>query len=66
MNTIEDQNESSRKLSTLERSRIKLKFIEMNENPDKFLLNNRYLERILAGKILTGPATKVQKLEAEL
>ena len=38
----------------------------MNEKPDKYLLDNRYLERIFGGKILTGPATKIQKLEAEL
>ena len=36
MNTIEDQNASPRKLTSLERGQIRLKFIEMNEKPEKF------------------------------
>lgn len=54
MNTIEDQNASPRKLTSLERGQIRLKFIEMNEKPEKFLLENRYLERVTENKILTG------------
>ena len=51
MNTIEAQNASPRKLTSLERGQIRLKFIQMNEKPEKFLLDNRYLERIIGNKI---------------
>jgi hypothetical protein len=49
MDAIIQQNEDKklvpRKLTSLERGRIALKFIQMNENPDKFVLDNRYVER---------------------
>ena len=38
----------------------------MNEQPEKFLLDNRYLERVFQSKILTKSASKVERLEAEL
>lgn len=66
MNTIEDQNASPRKLTSLERGQIRLKFIEMNEKPEKFLLENRYLERENGNKILTGKNSNLKKLQAEL
>lgn len=66
INTIEAQNASPRKLTSLERGQIRLKFIKMNENPEKFLLDNRYLERVFQSKILTKSASKVERLEAEL
>ena len=66
MNTIEDQNASSRKLTSLERGQIRLKFIEMNEKPEKFLLDNRYLERIIGNKIQTGKTSNLKKLQSEL
>ncbi len=65
MNTIEAQNASPRNLTTLERAQIRLKFIKMNEKPEQFLLDNRYLDRVFPTKILTGPVTKLKKLQAE-
>lgn len=43
-----DQAEGSqghRKLTALERGRLVLKFLRMNESPDDFMLANRYLDR---------------------
>ena len=62
MNTIEAQNASPRKLTSLERGQIRLKFIQMNEKPENFLLDNRYLERIIGNKILTGKTSNLKKL----
>jgi hypothetical protein len=62
MNTIEAQNASPRKLTSLERGQIRLKFIQMNEKPENFLLENRYLERIIGNKILTGKTSNLRKL----
>ena len=38
----------------------------MNEKPENFLLDNRYLERIIGNKILTGKNSTLKKLQAEL
>jgi hypothetical protein len=34
----------------------------MNEKPENFLLENRYLERIIGNKILTGKTSNLRKL----
>jgi S-adenosylhomocysteine hydrolase len=41
----EDRNLVPRKLTSLERSKLALKFIKMNTSPEKYVLDNRYLER---------------------
>lgn len=66
MNTLEAQNASPRKLTTLERGQIELKFIQMNEKPKQFLLDNRYLEKHVRNQISTGKRSNLKKLQAEL
>ena len=49
MDETENLQLSPRKLTSLERSRIAVKFVKMNERPEDYLLDNRFLERSQAG-----------------
>lgn len=35
-------------MTSLERGKVALKFIDMNENPERYMMNNRFLEREMA------------------
>ena len=48
-----------RKLSTLERNRLMLKFLRMNEKPTDYVVQNVYLER--SGVVLPGDATSEEQ-----
>lgn len=41
----EENNVTKRRLSSLEKAKVSLKFLDMNENPDNYLLNFRFLQR---------------------
>ncbi len=41
----EESKSVPRKLTSLERGQLAIKFIRMNEKPNLFMLNNRFIER---------------------
>jgi hypothetical protein len=49
LDDVIDRNEKEhvvrRKLSSLERARVSLRFMDMNENPSKYLMDFRYVDR---------------------
>lgn len=45
MDETEELMLSPRRLTSLERGRAAVKFVRMNEQPQDYILDNRYLER---------------------
>ena len=44
-NLIFKNNPDSKKLTSIEKGRMQMEFIKMNEQPEDFMMLNRYLER---------------------
>ena len=59
----EETNVAKRRLSSLEKAKVSLKFLDMNENPDKYLLHFRFLQRDTKQ---LRPTQKLSKLDQQV
>jgi F0F1-type ATP synthase alpha subunit len=66
---VEQGAQANRPLTELEQGQVCLKYIQMLETPEKFILNNRFLERVIdpePQRVSAEAQTELQKKQARV